>query len=279
VLQNSTNAVSLFLLCPDRQDDAEARLAAHHAVVGLGSPLERKGLVHGADAGRIRTRGRLLQRPAGHDDDAARYQTAVDGKTAYFLDLDRRTLETAPYGPAGNHLTRKQIYEILYQFLDPAPFALELTQSAAARRLGEAEVGGVRCDVVGVDYAPGGGMDGAIWYLGREDHLPQAMKAYAHLDLVGGYFEFTVRNLRTDLRFAPEEFVLTAPEWFRTVAARSEPDWSLRTADGATVTLADLRGKVTVLDFWVSHCPFCKESVRDEVRSLRLRAHSILASR
>ena len=38
-------------LLPDRQDDAKACLAAHHAVVGLGDALQRIGLVHRPHAG------------------------------------------------------------------------------------------------------------------------------------------------------------------------------------------------------------------------------------
>ena len=42
------------------------------------------------------------------------------------------------------------------------------------------------------------------------------------------------------------------------MAANQAPDWTLKDASGQNVSLTDYRGKVLILHFWATWCPYCK---------------------
>ena len=51
---------------------------------------------------------------------------------------------------------------------------------------------------------------------------------------------------------------ITAPEAAPSSGGGRAPDFKLESTDGGTVSLADLKGKALVINFWATYCPPCK---------------------
>jgi thiol-disulfide isomerase/thioredoxin len=158
------------------------------------------------------------------------------------------------------------------KLLHPVPFSFELSAGSLYYE-GERTVAGTTCHVIYVER-PGVGGE-TRWYFGTDDFLPHRVDRIVRVEDGEGAQVLELSEIDTKPAFDDATFATEVPAGYERQRyerpVRSDPrllpvgskapDWTLKTPQGQTVSLAQLRGQVVVLDFWATWCLPCIQAM------------------
>ena len=196
------------------------------------------------------------------------FDVATDGDRVVSIEAEARRYVF------GDTAAMALVYQLkplfMLEYFHPTPFHDEIT-SREQRYEGVVKVGDVECDVIRIAYQRP--FLDARWYFGREDHLPRRVDRirFRGSQPVGERI-LVLKNLNTTPSFEADVFAPPPPPGFDQRAftpgkrrpddaAAPAPDFALKTPEGKTIRLSELRGNVVVLDFWSTWCLPCKLSM------------------
>lgn len=185
------------------------------------------------------------------------FDVATDGRHVVSISPSDKQYVTAT-AQSGEALIKHATSLYMIEFLHPAPFNDEIV-GHWRKYEGTQDIAGEPCHVIYVKYLND---TESRWFFSVNDHLPRRVDRIVKAPGVDGAISLQISDLAVGVSFSPDVFHPRVPAGFKKAEFKpphdrdpikpgvKAPDWKLKTPDGRTVTLNDLKGKIVVLQFW-----------------------------